>query len=300
MDIEFIGNWVIVRPSDKQKRFFVERIGWFTIRIDKFGEHRLGVVAPVSLNSGTAVVQNGNDGFIIRETFSVFALEFKQRTHPALHCSLYRLYAISSLSSSNSNRDAGSNNKAHNDQGNKHQGGAPNGKCFFERCTHESADVSARRNEVIEWHSKFRTAFAQMQQTGDCHKDQSNADAKATGRETRSSLIVTRTTQQQRTTNNKHRWKEDSKSSDQCTGNLRQAAAERTSEVAVDAEGGQQPKSDERDPPYVMTMTSECFTNWTRRGTASGRRRATLGRSRTSLGRGLLRSRFPSWRLSRR
>jgi len=83
-----------------------------------------------------------------------------------------------------------------------------------------------------------------VQQTGDCYKDQCNADAKATGGETRSSLIVTRATQQQRTTNDKHRRKEDSKSSDQCTGNLCQAAAERTSEVAVDAEGGEQPKSD--------------------------------------------------------
>ncbi|CAB4815894.1 unannotated protein [freshwater metagenome] len=78
MDIEFIGDWVIVRPGDEQKRFFVECIGWFAIGIDEFGEHRLGVVAPVGLNGRTAIVQNGYDRFVLNETVSSFALEFKQ------------------------------------------------------------------------------------------------------------------------------------------------------------------------------------------------------------------------------
>ena len=78
--------------------------------------------------------------------------------------------------------------------------------------------------------------------------------------------------QQQCATNDEDGRKEDAESTNKCTGNLCQSAAERTSKVAVDAESGQQSKCNERDPPYVMTMTCKCFTNRTRSSRASGSR----------------------------
>jgi hypothetical protein len=109
-----------------------------------------------------------------------------------------------------------------------------------------------------------------VQQTSHSDENQYNADPKTTCRKSRSALCISRAAQQQCATNDENGRKEDAESTNKCTGNLCQPAAERTSKVAVDAESGQQPKCYERDPPYVMTMTSECFTNRTRR--ASGGR----------------------------
>ena len=80
----------------------------------------------------------------------------------------------------------------------------------------------------------------------------------------RAALRVARSAQQQRATNNEHRREKDSESTYESTGNLSQSAAERTGEVAVDAEGGQQSECNERHPPHVMTMAREGITNRTR------------------------------------
>ena len=109
-----------------------------------------------------------------------------------------------------------------------------------------------------------------MQQARHGDENQCNANAKTPCRKSWSALCISRAAQQQRATNDEDGWKEDAESTNECTGNLCQSAAERTSKVAVDAEGGQQPECYERNPPYVMTMTSERFTNRTRR--ASGGR----------------------------
>jgi hypothetical protein len=111
-----------------------------------------------------------------------------------------------------------------------------------------------------------------MQQARHGDKNQRNANAKTPCRKSWGALCISRTAQQQRATNDEDGWKEDAESANKCTGNLCQSAAERTSKVAVDAESGQQPKCYERNPPYVMTMTSECFTNRTRSRRASGGR----------------------------
>jgi hypothetical protein len=111
-----------------------------------------------------------------------------------------------------------------------------------------------------------------MQQTSYGDENQYNADTKTSCRESRCALRVSRAAQQECATDDEDGWKEDAKSTNKCTGNLCQSAAERTSKVAVDAESGQQPKCYERNPPYVMTMTSECFTNRTRSRRASGGR----------------------------
>jgi hypothetical protein len=111
-----------------------------------------------------------------------------------------------------------------------------------------------------------------VQQSGNGNENQRNTDAQPPCGQSWCSFDVTRTTQQQRATDDQDGREEDTESADECTGNLGQSAAERTSEVAVDAEGGQQPEGNERDSPYVMTMTCECFTNGTGRGPTNGSR----------------------------
>ena len=109
-----------------------------------------------------------------------------------------------------------------------------------------------------------------MQQARHGDENQCDANAKTPCRKSWSALCISRAAQQQRATNDEDGWKEDAESTNECTGNLCQSAAERTSKVAVDAESGQQPKCNERDPPYVVAMTGECFTNWTGSGATSG------------------------------